>query len=304
MSFTGEPGRDDSNLPPINVEIPDDARDLDRDVLAYHRELRAQRRRQRLLRLLRPLARHGFGRPGAVVPLIATCVALSMLAGAMLSVVTVSPASAPTTTPQPPASAPPSPLASLPPGKVELDGKLVSVRSLVRSALVLVPPDCDCGTAMRRLASQAAAADVGVYFVYYAPAGADTRQMAAMTARYGAGVAKTVLDTGSVLFFPFSPRSLTALLVHSDATADVLTAFPPGFQLGPVLRTLRTPGGSASPRGPTPGDSPAAVSPRARLPGDPARIIRRPPTTISTTRCSARAHQQVAMGAHSTLPIP
>ena len=49
MSFS-EPGRDDGNLPPVNIVVPDDARELDRDVLAYHRELRARRRRQRLTR--------------------------------------------------------------------------------------------------------------------------------------------------------------------------------------------------------------------------------------------------------------
>ena len=27
--------------PPLDIQIPDDARELDRDVLAYHRELRA-----------------------------------------------------------------------------------------------------------------------------------------------------------------------------------------------------------------------------------------------------------------------
>src|SRR6202000_3005825 len=55
VSFASDPGRDDGNLPPVNVVIPDDARALDRDVLAYRREQRAKRRRQRLTRLLRPL---------------------------------------------------------------------------------------------------------------------------------------------------------------------------------------------------------------------------------------------------------
>ena len=54
MSFASDPGRDDGNLPPVNVVIPDDARELDRDVLAYRRELRARRRRQWLMRLFRP----------------------------------------------------------------------------------------------------------------------------------------------------------------------------------------------------------------------------------------------------------
>ena len=61
MSFASEPGRDDSGLPPVNIVIPDDARELDRDVLAYRRELRAQRRRRQLMRLARPFSRREFG---------------------------------------------------------------------------------------------------------------------------------------------------------------------------------------------------------------------------------------------------
>ena len=51
----GEPERDDFPLPPVDIEIPDDARDLARDVQAYHRERRAARRRRRLGRLHAPL---------------------------------------------------------------------------------------------------------------------------------------------------------------------------------------------------------------------------------------------------------
>ena len=43
--------------PPLDIQIPDDARELDREVLAYHRELRAKRRRNRLRRLAATLRR-------------------------------------------------------------------------------------------------------------------------------------------------------------------------------------------------------------------------------------------------------
>jgi cytoskeletal protein RodZ len=75
---------------PLDIQIPDDARELDRDVLAYHRELRAQRRRNRLHRLTRP-----FSGPGAVMPLLASILAVCLVAGAMLSVATFSPSTAP-----------------------------------------------------------------------------------------------------------------------------------------------------------------------------------------------------------------
>ena len=76
--------------PPLDIQIPDDARELDRDVLAYHRELRAQRRRNRLRRLTGP-----FSGQRTVMPLLASILAVCLVAGAMLSVATFSPATSP-----------------------------------------------------------------------------------------------------------------------------------------------------------------------------------------------------------------
>lgn len=119
MTLGGEPGRDDSGLPPVNVKIPDDARELERDVIAYRREQRSRRRHERARRIFGPLMN-----PGTAVPLIAICAALSMVAGAMLSFLTISPASAPTRPARPAvtstvgphssASAPATPTASHP----------------------------------------------------------------------------------------------------------------------------------------------------------------------------------------------
>ena len=81
MNIGGDPGRDDYGLPPVDIEIPDDARELERDVQAYHRELRAQRWRRRTSRLAVPLTRDGL-----VLPLLAGCLALTLLAGTLLTV--------------------------------------------------------------------------------------------------------------------------------------------------------------------------------------------------------------------------
>jgi hypothetical protein len=246
VSFASEPGRDDGNLPPVNIVIPDDARELERDVLAYHRELRAQRRRRRLMRLFGPFTRREFGGHAAILPLIATCVALSMLAGAMLSVVTISPASAPTLANPPQASAGPAAhpadLTILPTGTVQLGGNAVLVQSLVRSALALVPAGCDCGPALQRLAAQATLAHVGLYFV---GSGAAIPQLAGLTAQYGSGAATAVHDTGNVLGAAYHPVGLTVLLVYKDATARVHRDLPPTFQLGPALRELKLRGSQA-----------------------------------------------------------
>ncbi len=100
------PGGEGWDESPLGIRVPDDARELDRDVLAYHRELRARRRRARLRRLAGPFAGHG-----TIMPLLASILAVCLVAGAMLSVATFSPANAPARPSQPSrpaATAPPS----------------------------------------------------------------------------------------------------------------------------------------------------------------------------------------------------
>ena len=84
MNTGGDPGRDDYGLPPVDIDVPDDARELARDVQAYHRELRSRRRRLLARRLAGPLTRDGM-----VLPLLAGCLALTLLAATLLTVFTV-----------------------------------------------------------------------------------------------------------------------------------------------------------------------------------------------------------------------
>jgi hypothetical protein len=243
----GEPGRDDGGLPPADVDIPDDARDLARDVLAYHREQRALRRRARWHRVLGPLRQHG-----AILPLIASCVALSMLAGTLLSVFSISPASAPTRSLGPSSgvgsgSAPVTDTASLPQGTVYVDGKATAVRGLVRAVLVLVPAGCGCQQAVQQVAAQAARAGVRrVYFVGTADGMTDVTQL---TRTAGLGTAVAVKDAMDVLGAAYHPTGLTIVLARADATTTVQRNLVAGqFQLTGRLRELGTRGQSASPQ--------------------------------------------------------
>jgi hypothetical protein len=246
VSFASEPGRDDGNLPPVNIVIPDDARELDRDVLAYRRELRAKRRRQRLMWLLRPFRTSQFGGQAAIVPLIAACLAISLVGGALLSVMTMSPASAPTLS-APPTSGqpavPPGNLAELPTGTVQLNRRTVQVRSLVTSAIALVPANCGCGAELDRLAGQAVAAHVSLYF---AGSGQEVSQLPALVDRYGDGAAVATADYENVLTVAYRPAGLTVLLVFRDAVAEVRRDLGADFELAPTLRELRLAGASLS----------------------------------------------------------
>jgi hypothetical protein len=243
VSFASEPGRDDGNLPPLNIVIPDDARELERDVLAYRREVRAQRRRQRLAWFVRPFSKSGG--PAAIMPLIAACLALSLVGGALLSVVTMSPASAPTigsqSSAQPTA---PGSLTALPAGSVQyLNGLYVPVRSLVTSAIAIVPANCDCGPSLRRRAGQAIAAHVSLYFV---GTGEVVPQLATLTAEDGDRAAVALSDPDGVLAAAYHPVGLTVLLVFHDATAEVRRSLSGDFQLGGTLSELKLAGRSVT----------------------------------------------------------
>ncbi len=91
------------------------------------------------MRLLRPFNGPGLGGPAALVPLIALCLAIALVGGALLSVLTISPAEQDTALTHVGVAAGqprrPGPLTTLPAGSVRLDGKTsVPVRSLVSSA--------------------------------------------------------------------------------------------------------------------------------------------------------------------------
>jgi hypothetical protein len=245
LSFASEPERDDGSLPPANIVIPDDARELDRDVLAYHREMRALRRRQRALRLLRPFNRAGLGGPTAIVPLIALCLALALVGGALLSVVTMTPAATPTigSTPSLAPTVQPSGLTTLPAGDLRIAGQTEPVRSLVSSVLALVPAGCDCGMQLDRLAVQTVAAGIPLYFV---GAGATSQQLAAEITLYGDSHAVAADDADGVLASAYRPDGLTLLLVYRNARADVRRNLGKSFQLAPALSGLKSAGPAAS----------------------------------------------------------
>jgi hypothetical protein len=239
VSFASEPGRDDGNLPPVNIVIPDDARELDRDVLAYRREVRAKRRRQRFLRFFQPFGTSEFGGHAAVIPLIAICLAICLVGGALLSVATMSPASAPTVSGGAQGTAqavvPAGELTGLPRGSVQLAGRTVPVRSLTSSVIALIPANCDCGLGLQRLAGQAIDAHATLYF---AAGGQALAQLPGLTDRYGRGAAAAAADTQNVLTAKYRPSGLTVLLVFKDATAEVLRNLTADFQYTLVMREL------------------------------------------------------------------
>ncbi len=245
MSRGGEPERDDYGLPPVDIEIPDDARELDRDVQAYHRELRALRRQRLLRRLGGPIARDGM-----VLPLLASCLALTLLAGTLLTMFTTRRADAPVTqsqTPNTPQSASPGVGAidgRLPSGSVLAEGKAVPLSSVRTALLALVPDGCHCSAAAEQVSHQAIAVNVAVYLI---AVGRSVREVKAMAKAQGKTAAITVAsDTHHALTMAYHPSGLTVVLVNQvGSVRSVQKNLGPPVQLGDSLRML----GRSTPRG-------------------------------------------------------
>jgi len=207
----GEPERDESGLPPVDIEIPDDARELDRDVHAYYRELRAQRRQQRGLRVRGSLAKDGI-----VLPLLACCLILALITGTLLTVFTatsdqnltgpfapVKPTAKPPATSHAPASgatsapagastpsnaASPTPEPGILPGllpraTLAVAGQALPVQEFSQAALVLVPAQCNCAATVGWLIGVVAGAHAQPYLVYTTSTQADVVRLYASLSR-------------------------------------------------------------------------------------------------------------------------
>jgi hypothetical protein len=239
VSRGGEPERDDYGLPPVDIEIPDDARELDRDVQAYHRELRALRRQRLLRRLGGPIARDGM-----VLPLLASCLALTLLAGTLLTMFTTRRADAPVTqsqTPTSPQSASPGVGAidgPLPSGSVLADGKAVPLSSVRPAVLALVPAGCHCAAAAREVSRQAGEAGVAVYLI--AVDRRSVSQVKAMAPALGkTATIKVASDTHGALTGAYHPSGLTVVLVDQiGSVRRVQKNLGPTVQLSDSLRML------------------------------------------------------------------
>jgi hypothetical protein len=256
----GDQGRDDYGLPPVDIEVPDDARELARDVQAYHRELRSRRRRHLARRLYGPLTRDGV-----VLPLLAGCLALTLVAATMLTVLT---ARQPTASLRPPGAGAGS-RTSARPGAALVDtilfkaGQATPLSNLPGPVVVLalIPPRCRCMADLRKLTVQALKARTMIYLV-----GVHNAQVTHMTAALDLGKTQALEDSGELLPAPYKVTVLTAVVVRPDGTAQPVLVQDRGhgFQIDSDVRALAT-GGTASPARLVP----ASASPAASGTGAP-----------------------------------
>jgi hypothetical protein len=259
----GEQGHDDYGLPPVDIEIPDDARELYRDVQAYHRELRALRRQQRSVRWRAP-----FRQSGIAIPLLAGCLIVALVVVMISAMLAANPylnrqrpASLPNATgksssrltspgqasgsqpastnpalSRPGAGAKPV-ITRLPSKTISVSGKLVPLRTLRVTVLAIVPVNCGCDAAIKHLLQQAKATAVPVYLV--GPPGSSLAmldQLADLVA--GTKMTRVATDNQDVLTADFPKVGLTVLLIDSHG----LVKEAHGLKLEKQLLSLRQSG--------------------------------------------------------------
>jgi hypothetical protein len=251
VNVGGDPERDDYGLPPVDVVIPDDARELDRDVQAYQRELRALRRQQRASRLRGPLTRDGM-----VLPLLAGCLILALITSTLLIMFAADQTGMPDLSVRTSAAPPVANHRSatvrsagqiggpLPTTTIIMGGRPEQVRAIAAakpSVLALIPLTCPCVPALRQLRTQAALAHVTLYLV---ATGGDVKQVALLAKQAGQSPARVGNDARNVLGHIYNQVQLTAILVRrGGSVASVVRDLPSrGLNLESSLRQLGSAG--------------------------------------------------------------
>lgn len=208
--------------PPLAVVVPDDIRELDADVAAYHRELRQRRRRARRDRVL--LRRH-WERFGVVAPLVVLSLVIVTLSGGLMSVF-----SAREAVPEPPqplaetAVAPGLVGGLLPAVSVQVGADPTPVRDIRPALVAVLPRGCDCAGLVRSLIRQSSEYALRLVLVTPALSRDDARELrdAAL------GRATLAVDGSGALARVYGARSL--VFVHADGTVRAIAHDPTSVQ--------------------------------------------------------------------------
>ena len=291
----GGPDRDDTGLPPVDVEIPDDARELDRDVQAYRREQRAQRRRLRSGRLQTVVSRDGM-----VMPLLICCLIFALITGTLLTFFTSTsldqaglpgsgakpggkPASPGASAPSlgPPVATPAPVLGTV---RVQVAGRTRAVSTLGPAVLLVASKDCRCNGAISAVAGQAARAREAVYLV--SGSGSSTG--------LGHGIRAATDVSGGLASYQYA--GLTAILV-TEVRLRVLRAAVAGQHEPAGPHSVRLTRGIAAWQNLPERDRRANTTAPARSP--PAMVATLCDVLTANTRASARGEHAVISSART-----
>lgn len=255
MRPDGDPEPDDYGLPRVDVVVPDDARELERDVVAYRREERRRRRRQRFGRLVRP-----FTRFGVAIPIIAGALLIALVSGALMTAFGPRPAPRPTTVqlaPRPSAS-PGQVGGLLPAGEADLVARehvRKPLADLRPGVIGIVPPGYRCEPVVAELAGRAQEFKLNFWLVADprpggGHPGVPVKELKSCAGTAHNGMPQILEDRVGLLAGAYVPvptpapgaaAGLTAVFVQPDGVVnDVVQAPKPGGALTEKIKALRT----------------------------------------------------------------
>jgi hypothetical protein len=241
----GYPGRFERSDDLLRVVVPDDLRELDADVAAYHRELEHLRRQQR-----RQLFWHRFtprwARGGLPSPVFTAVLLVVATTGLLLSV--FAPVSQQSqnalnaSSLAHPTQAAGTPGGLLPDVQLAADNRQIGTRVIRPAVLVLIPAKCDCAALIRQIVGQANEEPPNPYIVLVS-AGSDTTAAKLADAKDGGhGVPVPVRDPKGVLARTYKASSTapTLLFVKADGVTSAPRTFHDGDRLESALAEIRS----------------------------------------------------------------
>jgi hypothetical protein len=220
--------------------VPDDARELARDVEAWRREERWARRRRRFERLFFMRRARDRGVPAPVVALVLISVALF---GATITFLTphgVRPMTAPVALRLAAPAAPPGTTGGLlPDDQLSTATGVATARDLRPGLIAILGPDCDCAHAVAALSREASLSALAVYLVGKP---AQTNQVDQLIQISRSNV-HGFIDSSGRLIAAYAPHGLTVVPVHADGVTDaVVRDYTDKTPLGAVLVSLKQAG--------------------------------------------------------------
>lgn len=230
-----------------HLVVPDDARELARDVAAWQREERWKRRRRRVERMLGGGAASARGgRSSSTRALSAPIIITLMIAAALLGATLIFPGR----TPEHPATAAVPLVLAAPTAAPGTVGGLVpddalvgptgttTARALRPALLAVTQHECACGAALTHLAQEAADNGLTIYLI---GSQAEQSELNAL-AGDSSGAVHVMVDKDSAITTAFAKGTLTVVAVHADGVIEqIVNDFTRTTSLETVLPELKQP---------------------------------------------------------------
>jgi hypothetical protein len=222
-----------------HVVVPDDARELARDVAAWRREERWKRRRRFIERML-------GGRASSTRALSAPIIITLMIAATLLGATLIFPGRTPEhppTAPVPLVLAAPSTAPGTVGGLVPDDALVgqtgtTTARALRPALLVVAQSECACATALTHLAQEAADNGLTIYLIGSRAQQSDLNALAGSTSV----AVRVMVDQDSAITTAFAKGTLTVVAVHADGVIEqIVNDFTRTTSLETVLPELKQP---------------------------------------------------------------